>query len=637
MNKPLRVLIVEDSPLDTELLLVELRRHGYEPQYERVETRPAMEAALERQNWDVVVADYNLPQFSAPEALEVLHAKRIDLPFIISTGSMPEEAAVDSMRAGADDYVLKNNLARLIPAIEREVGAAAGREAHKLAEASLKDSEALKAAILEAALDAIITMDHRGLVVEFNPAAEAMFGYTREQAVGKPLANLIMPPAARAEHQRGFAQYLETGKGRILGKRVEMTAMRADGAEFPAELAVTRILRNGPPMFAGTIRDLTERNRVEKQLLHLASVPEQSPNRIIELDSNWNVTYCNPAATAQFPDLKLRGLQHPMLAGLDVVWTEMEQTGKNSVVREIRVDSRYYHQVICSALERRCIRVHAADITDQKRLEEQLYRTQKMQAIEQLAGGIAHHFNNLMAGVKGFSEIMLLQLRADDPLHRYAEQIREAADRAALLTHQLLAFSRNVPREVRSLNLNATIEAALPMLHSLLREAAGVELAFAPGRDLWTAKADPVQIEQLLLHLVTNARDAMSSGGTIALETANVALDEEYARQNEGVLPGEYVMLGVSDTGTGMTEEVQAHIFEPFFTTKDQGKGTGLGLATCYAIAQQSGGYIRVSSVVDRGTIVRAYLPRVRSTNLAPPGASQEHPATISSVAANKR
>jgi PAS domain S-box-containing protein len=252
--------------------------------------------------------------------------------------------------------------------------------------------------------------------------------------------------------------------------------------------------------------------------------------------------------------------------------------------------------------------LYAEDITEQRLLEQQLRQSQKMEAVGRLAGGIAHDFNNLLMVISGYCEFLLQKLGPDPALRSSAQEIANAADRATSLTRQLLAFSRKQLLTPKVLDLNAVVSENLKMLPRLIGE--DLELAFVPADALGKVKADPGQIEQVIMNLVVNGRDAMPSGGKLTIDTCNVVLDESYARLHPGVTPGEYVMLAISDTGIGMDKETQSHIFEPFYTTKGQ-KGTGLGLSMVYGIVKQSGGYIWAYSELGHGTTFKVYLPRV--------------------------
>ena len=249
------------------------------------------------------------------------------------------------------------------------------------------------------------------------------------------------------------------------------------------------------------------------------------------------------------------------------------------------------------------------DITDAKQTEAKFLQAQKVEAIGQLAGGVAHDFNNILTAITGYSELTLRRLAVSDPLYLNLQEIHKAADRAAGLTRQLLAFSRKQTLQPKVIDLNTVLVDMDKMLRRLIGEH--IDLATLSGRDLGRVKADPAQIEQIIINLSVNARDAMPYGGSLTVETDNVTLDTRYARTHNDVTPGRYVMLAVSDTGVGMTNEVKAHLFEPFYTTKGVGKGTGLGLATCYGIIKQSGGHIAVYSEPGRGTTFKVYLPFV--------------------------
>jgi PAS domain S-box-containing protein len=256
------------------------------------------------------------------------------------------------------------------------------------------------------------------------------------------------------------------------------------------------------------------------------------------------------------------------------------------------------------------------DVTGRRQLEEQLSHSQKMEAVGRLAGGVAGDFNNLLTVITGYSELLRSEISVTDPLHRFAEEILFAAERAAALTRQLLAFSRGQAAQPKMLDLNAILSGMEPLLRRLL--GANNELIILPDPHLGRVSADSAQIEQVVMNLATNARDAMPGGGKLVLETANVDLEEGIPSKKIGVPPGSYVMMAVSDTGVGMDAKVRTHLFEPFFTTKEQGKGSGLGLSTVYGIIRQSGGQITVYSQVGCGTIFEIYLPRNKEP-VAPP------------------
>ncbi len=388
MSAPLRVLMVEDNPADAELVLHALRRGGYDVHARRVDTRDDMRAALENEVWELVISDHGMPSFSALGALEVLKEAGHDIPFIIVSGTIGEEAAVAAMKAGAHDFVMKDKLARLVPAVERELAEARGR---------------------------------------------------RERAL----------------------------------------------------------------------------------------------------------------------------------------------------------------------------------------LQEQLFQAQKLEAIGQLASGVAHDFNNILTAILGASAFLLEDLEEGDPRRTDAEEIRHAAERAAALTRQLLAFGRKQVLQPELLDLNGVVANLEKMLRRVIGEHIEFQTQLAPS--LWEIMADPSQMEQILMNLVINARDAMGEAGTLRISTSNAMLDENYTHTHASVPPGEYVCLSVTDTGCGMPSHVRDRIFEPFFTTKAPGRGTGLGLATVYGIVKQSGGTVWVYSEEGRGTTFRVYLPRAVEPRTEAVAASAGH------------
>jgi PAS domain S-box-containing protein len=360
------------------------------------------------------------------------------------------------------------------------------------------------------------------------------------------------------------------------------------------------------------------------------SLVENAPYGICRCDANGRLVEANPALVAMLGFQSAEELLRLNLAAdiyrdpeqrelllesfrcghsfdkVEAEWTR--QASSAMVVRVAGRPIRDTHKTVSFEL-------YAEDITEQRALEQQLRQSQKMEAVGRLAGGIAHDFNNLLMVISGYCEFLLQKLGPDPSLRGFAQEIANAADRATALTRQLLAFSRKQVLTPKVLDLNSVVSEHLKMLPRLIGE--DIELAALPAEGLGKVKADPGQIEQVVMNLVVNARDAMPGGGKLTIETGNVTLDEAYSRRHPGVTAGDYVMLAISDSGMGMDAETQSHIFEPFFTTKGQ-KGTGLGLSMVYGIVKQSGGYIWVYSEVGHGTTFKVYLPRVADAQERP-------------------
>jgi signal transduction histidine kinase/ActR/RegA family two-component response regulator len=296
------------------------------------------------------------------------------------------------------------------------------------------------------------------------------------------------------------------------------------------------------------------------------------------------------------------------IEGYEVTWKRKDGALANLRLSGKRIDVRN------DAPE--SFEVIAENITERRALEQQLLHSQKMEAVGRLAGGIAHDFNNLLGVIIGYSELMLSQIKTGDPAQKYNLEIRKAADRAAGLTRQLLAFSRKQVLEPKVLDLNTIVTEVEKLLHRLIGE--DIELVVSLAPELQRVKADPGQIEQVIMNLAVNARDAMPKGGKLFMKTSNVVFDDAFVEQHLGSTAGRYAMLTISDTGAGMDAETRLRIFEPFFTTKERGKGTGLGLATVYGIVKQSGGYITVYSEPGHGSTFKIWLPAVDDIVVAP-------------------
>jgi PAS domain S-box-containing protein len=374
-----------------------------------------------------------------------------------------------------------------------------------------------------------------------------------------------------------------------------------------------------PSQMIGTVQDITERKKAEERFYKAfnanpepISIATISEGRYIDVNESFlRVTGYSRQEVIGRTSSELMFWERPENRD-----TFIEMIKRQGSVRDMEITFRTKTGEIRTAADsaetievdgQQCVIAIFRDITDQKTLEKQLRQTQKMEAVGQLTGGIAHDFNNLLGVIIGYSEILEQRLPEGDPLHKECLQIKKAGQSAASLTRQLLAFSRQQVLEPRVLDLNATVLNVEKMLRRLIGEHIDLRTKLDPA--LGSVKADQTQIDQVIINLAVNARDAMPQGGRLLIETANVELDEEYARRHPTQRPGSYVLLTIADTGIGMDAETQAHIFEPFFTTKEVGKGTGLGLATVYGIVKQSGGHIWVYSELGQGTIFKIYLP----------------------------
>jgi PAS domain S-box-containing protein len=489
------------------------------------------------------------------------------------------------------------------------------------AEQALGESEARQGAMVEAALDAIISMDHAGRIIEFNPAAERIFGRKRGEVLGHDMAELIIPPGIRERHRQGMEHYLATGESRVLGRRMEITAMRADGSRFPVELTIARISSKGPPVFTVFIRDITDRKKTEDALRsaeeRLRAVVAESPVVVFALDRNGIFTVSEGKGLARLGRREGEAVgtsayemyrDHPqIIANLDRCFAGEEF----SAVVDLGNLSFEAHYTPMRNAEGEVTGLFgvATDITDRKSLEAQLRHAQKMEAVGRLAGGVAHDFNNLLTVIKGHSEVMLARMAPGEPLRTSADEIQKAGARGVLLTRQLLAFSRKDVIAPEILDLGEVVRGMESMLHRLIGE--DVRLLTRTGSWPLRVRADRGQLEQILANLAVNARDAMPHGGDLVIEVSAGDLAPSDPRSNADLPPGPYVGLMVADQGCGMDAEVLGHLFEPFFTTKEQGKGTGLGLSVVYGIVRQSGGDIQVESRPGQGSTFRILLPRV--------------------------
>jgi two-component system cell cycle sensor histidine kinase/response regulator CckA len=492
MTKPLSALIVEDSEDDAELLAYELISSGYDLKYMRVQTEADFLKELKK-NPDIVLSDYSLPQFNGLRAAQLTQENSPQIPFILISGTVGEEVAVEAMKSGATDYLLKDRLARLGRAVERALLEAGKHARFKEAEQSLK----LFRTLVDKSSDGIEVVDpETGKFLDVNETMCRRLGYSREELLSMQVWEI--DPQVKQANWPQMANDLRQKKSLA----VQGNHQRKDRTLFPVEVNLT--------------------------------------------------------------------------------WVQLEREYIVNVVR---------------------------DITERRRLEVQFLQSQKMESIGQLAGGVAHDFNNILAIIQMQSELLKDQADLTSEQCEFADEILDSVRRASALTRQLLLFSRREVLQPRMLDLNESVGSTTRMLQRILGETIQMEIKLSPRPVL--VHADPGMIDQVLMNLSVNARDAMPEGGRLIIETSEAELDELAVAQTLHARPGSFVCLSVTDSGSGIAPEILPKIFEPFFTTKGVGKGTGLGLATVFGIVQQHQGWVNVYSEVGHGTTFRIYLPRL--------------------------
>jgi PAS domain S-box-containing protein len=596
-KRPYKLLLVEDSLVDADLIIHELSQGDRKPDAHRVDTLGALQAALE-QPWDIVIADDALPGFNAAKTLDFVLKLRPDTPVIIVSGVLDEEAAVTHLRAGARDFVTKQRLSRLNAAVARELSSAQVAKAKRAAE---RTAEQL-AAIVASSADAIYAKSLDGEVTSWNAAAAKVFGYTASDVIGA--SDPTIPAQDRARHDALCAR---VAAGEVL-PAYETVRLRSDGTPVDVQISVSVIAgADGEVVGISTsARDVSAQKRAARQLDQhdqaFKAIFEGALDAMLITDDGGRYLAANNAAGTML------GLPKEALIGRSVdefieyraeEFTQFRDEGEMTGTVGLRRADGEVRMAEVSATANILPGQHLSilrDVTEAHRLGQQLQQTQKLEAVGQLAGGIAHDFNNLLTVISGYSDLALNDLDSGGTgVRTNIEEIRRATDRAALLTHQLLAFSRRQVLLKEQLDLNEIVSEYMPMLTRLLSEQLTVQVELDP--ELGLVLGDRGQLGQVIINLAVNASDAMPEGGTLTLRT----------RRGDGHPPA--ALLEILDTGTGISESDQKHLFEPFFTTKEVGKGTGLGLATVLGIVEQSGGSVSVETALGVGSTFSITLP----------------------------
>jgi PAS domain S-box-containing protein len=495
--------------------------------------------------------------------------------------------------------------------------------------------------LLEALPDAIVAVDRDGTIVQVNSQTQELFGYLRDEMIGQQI-EMLVPERYRHRHHHHRENFAQTPKTRRMGAELDLCGRRRNGSEFPVEISLSPVSTEKGAFVLSAIRDISDRKRIAEELRRaneelqrrtteqlgeyrsrLASIIDSSEDAILSKDLKGIITSWNKGAERiyGYPPEEVIGKHISFLTPSDRP-DEISETlqkiarGQSTEHYEsVRVtkDGRQLNVSISVAPLRNAAgdivgaSTIARDVTAQKRTEGQLRQSQKMEAIGRLAGGVAHDFNNILGIINACTEFLRDRIDPSTEPSLYVENIRKATERGASLTKQMMAFSRTSAIQPRILDLNERLREISKLLRPLLGD--DVEILIVPRTPSAVVEADPGQLDQIVVNLAVNARDAMPRGGKFILETGTVRFDGTFAEQQQAVAPGKYVMLAVSDTGSGMDEATVSRIFEPFFTTKEAGKGTGLGLATVYGIVKQSAGHILVYSEPGHGTTFKIYLP----------------------------
>jgi PAS domain S-box-containing protein len=628
----MKILLIEDN---REVYDLTRRLLASQPQQYVLERAAGHEEALEAvrsQEHDVYLVDYD-PGHHAPELLLEIFAQGCAAPVVVLTSQSSEQVDAAVARAGAADYLVKGELTPAL--LERSLRYAVERKRAQDALLQSEERRLFQNQLLDAVGQAVIATDVDGSITYWNRSAESLYGWSAEEALGQSIVSLVSPQVS----QREAAAIME----RLWGGDSwsgEFMVRRRDGGLFPIRITDSAI-RNEAGEVVGVIgvsTDITARKQAEEALrvseARFRAVCESSPLGIALANAHGDCIYVNPAMQGQMGT----GFAEALGDGwARAVHPEDRERVVSEWLAAVRAGHTYEgtHRFVHSDGTTIKVRVIAAavrdedwilgyvtmaeDITQSALLQEQLLQAQKMEAIGRLAGGVAHDFNNMLAVITGYTELILTKLPREHPVFGFVMEIGKAGERAGRLTRQLLAFSRKQILMPKVVDMGEIVSG----VHSLLRRLIGedIELITVYDGTCKQVRADPGQLEQVLVNLAVNARDAMPDGGRLTLEISEAVIDEGVARIHPEVQPGRYVLLRVSDTGCGMDSGTLSHIFEPFFTTKAIGKGTGLGLAMVYGIIQQSDGYIEVASEPSLGTSFSIYLPRVEEVIQTPEAA----------------
>lgn len=623
MHKTLRVLLVEDMENDAVLIVRELRRQGYEPLHERVDTAEAMHAALARGTWDIILSDHSMPSFSSGAALEIRSRQAPHVPIVLVSGTIGEEATVQAVKAGIADFVNKDNLSRLVPVIERILRETENRNRREQAEAQLHETENLLKRIFEADPTGM-ALTVEGVYRRVNRMFCEITGYSEQELIGRSESSMYCDSSEHARVTAAIAAAFPRQKT----LEIECRFKRKDGTPRDILFNVSPLNEHDPSAGLVTaILDITERKQTAMSLMLLDAAINTIDETIIITDTYGVIQYVNPA----FERTTGYTREEALGAGVHILesdihdqdfYRHMQQAvsrgdiWKGHVINKRKNGSLYDVEATlsCTRLPDGAVLNYITvqrDVTQERRLEQQYRQAQKMEAIGALAGGIAHDFNNILSAIMGYAQIAIDALKDHPSTRAHLQAILKATDRAISLVKQILTFSRKTEQENRPVVPGVVVKEALKLLRASLPSTIEMRQTIRSDAVIF---ADPTQIHQIVMNLCTNAAYAMQDkGGVLEVSLTDVDLNTLEAQRLPGLSPGRHVRLYVADTGSGIHPDILEKIFDPFFTTKPHGEGTGLGLSVVHGIVEACGGSISVSRRPGGGTAFEIYLPSIQA------------------------
>lgn len=626
----MKILHVEDNPRDAELVRDMLQTEWPDCAITVVATREAFVRGLKHGGYDLVLSDFQLPGFNGLEALELTRELSPDVPFIFFSGTIGEERAIEAVRAGASDYVIKDRMQRLPVSIQRVLREGEEARARRRVEEALAQEQYLLLMLMENMPDHVYFKDVKSRFIAVSRSMAQRHGLTPAELKGKTDFDLFTREHALQAYE-DEQRIIRTGEPMV---EVEEKETWPDGSI--TWVSSTKVpLRDATGAIAGTFgisRDISARKNAEDRMREQAEIIDHAPVAIVITDLANRITYCNDGAVQLYgsPREALLGrlieeivtsdTMTQLAVGRSAIETSGRWTGEVPVLtRSGRQFQAEFHLSLIndSAGKPRARLSIAIDITEKQKIQEQFLRAQRLESLGMLSAGIAHDLNNILAPV--LMGAPLLRLRATHPSDlRVLETIESSAARGAGLVRQILSFAHGASGDKTLIQAKHLLRDISNFIQQTFPKSIDLELDFP--NDLWTVQGNPTQLHQVLLNLCVNARDAMPKGGTLRLGAANRQME---AGTDDGpagshTIAGAYLMLEVSDTGTGIPSEILEKIWDPFFTTKGEGKGTGLGLATVRGIVTNHGGFVRVDSEPGRGTVFRIYLPAAEPMSADP-------------------